>query len=172
MISCISIDNKWQNVSFVFVAFAFSMFVVTNVTALAFFICAGLVAKYLFPVPNDGEHLISRSTLSTFSARYMHSAFRMAYSATYVYVALSFGNSISIDVLFFIIWFYGYLMLWYSDFFVPNDGKFHGAEASIATVGMIFSIVLAVLFTVFLYKSVESFSLISVIIKYPMTLLR
>ena len=134
-----TIEHKWKNIALLCLFFALGMYFIELNWRGGFILIAILLASYVAKSKEfDSDALyINNEELNEYSSNYYYAGYRMFLWGCYVLSAFHGSFIFTIDIAIALFWFVGYTLLFYPEFFIPQDGKLTPRGAFISTIGMI-----------------------------------
>lgn len=161
------IKDRWLNITAVTAFFGVGYIILFNFQTIIFIYAAILMFPILGFEFDDSKHYLDPVRLKWYSNNYLSSYYRLLFSFTYVYFSFYETNQLSLDSLFFLVWYVTLSAWWYLIFFFPKCGVLDVDEWWQATVAMPILIVSVLTFLGWILMNVSGFTVVGKIIMTP-----
>ena len=116
------IQKKWLNIAAITLFFSVGYIIFFSHETIIFIYLAILLFPVLAFEHEDSEHYQDPVRLKWYSKNYFSSYYRLLFSFTYIFFSFYKSHEISLDFVFFLIWYVTLSAWWYLIFFFPKCG--------------------------------------------------
>ncbi|MGB0942697.1 MAG: hypothetical protein ACPGUE_09860 [Marinomonas sp.] len=162
-------ESKWKNIIVLSAFFALGILVVESIWTGLFVIIAITLSRFVAKEHESNATYFNEKELSEYNRNYYFAFYRMLMAATYVFVAFSHGYLVTLDIAFFLLWYIGYTLYWYTTFFIPIDGELSKKGRVLSSVGALCCGILVLGFVIWMLTRLEGFYWISSMVSEPIS---
>lgn len=132
-------EYKWRNIVFIAVFFLLGIVLIEPLWSGLFVFSAMILSRVIAKEEPSGKTFFDAENLVEFNSNYYFAFYRMLLSGSYIFVAFGQSYQFTLDVGFFLLWFVGYTIYWYTTFFIPSNGELTPFLRGRATTGALIS---------------------------------
>ncbi|RUO46704.1 hypothetical protein [Pseudidiomarina donghaiensis] len=161
-------ESRWKNIAIIAAFFVFGILLVEPFLPGLFILIAIVCSRCIAKEQLAGKIFFDKENLVEFSSDYYFAFYRMLLSGSYIIVAFRHSNQFTLDIAFFLVWFVGYVIYWYTTFFIPSNGEFSPVLRNHAIIGALFSSIFLLAMFSWIITNFNEFSWFSGILTNPL----